>query len=78
MTATTTVKMIRNPNNSWPQPVQQNILRALEDIPAARDIVLKAFADSSTAEPSAAEVHPDEVENWAAQGWTRADAGASS
>jgi hypothetical protein len=70
---TDTVKMTRNANNVWPQPLQQNLLRALEGHPEARAIVIKTLADTTIAKPETAAVHVDEVESWAAQGWQRAD-----
>jgi hypothetical protein len=74
----TTVQMKRNANNSWPQPLRQTLLRALEPFPEARAVAVRILDDSTVEQPATAEVHPDEVENWTAQGWQRADTGASS
>lgn len=62
-----TVRMTRNS-----LPLMQIIGEALKPYHGAMEAVTAAIAAAATPRNETAEVHVDEVENWAAHGWQRA------
>jgi hypothetical protein len=63
--------------DTWPQPMLNTILRAVEPFSGARAAAEKAIADAANAPTKSADVHVDETENWKKQGWQLADQSGS-